>query len=244
MADDYYTEVLDNLPFATTVRLFEQHLPKWFAYGLAGWFRLRVRLGIPPKPRYASRWNSRFESQPREEMPARALSRWAPRLERLHDLGFSVCGWSKSETIGAKEEALALLLDRQGTTLAQLLWIRMIGGHGIEEQTPLSFTSYFADGSELMTMALPADQLMLTDAMVPEYVDARFLTNTVPVAKVYAKHCDQPSMKSALRFSSDEAVAKFEQQRICFFEHAKQAGFIRRLSLREVESVRGFSLPS
>ena len=243
MSDEYYTDVIDSLPFATKVELFKRQMPRWLAFCMAAWFALWFFLGRVPRPRYAARWKSTFVNQLREEMPARALSRWAPRIERLGDLGFSVLGWSKSETIGAKQEAVVLLLNEQGTSLAQVLWIRMIGGHGIEEQTRASFTSFRSDGTELLTAALPDDQLMLTKVLVPDYVNGCFLADTVPVEKVYQQHSGRPDLDGTLKFSRDEALVQYEQYRVRFFQHARDAGFIRLLSPDEVEFTRGLDLP-
>ena len=35
MSDDYYAEVLDNLPFAKSVELLAQTLPRWLASDVA-----------------------------------------------------------------------------------------------------------------------------------------------------------------------------------------------------------------
>jgi hypothetical protein len=243
MNDEYYTDVIDNLPFATKVELFKRQMPLWLAFSLAAWFAFWFYLGRVPKPQYAALWKSKFVNQLREEMPARALSRWAPRIERLSDLGFCVLGWSKSEIIGAKQEAVVLLLNEQGTTLAQVLWIRMMGGHGIEEQTRVSFTSFLPDETELLTAALPDDQLMLTKVLVPDYVNGCFLTETVPIEKVYQRHSGRSEMDGILTFSRDEALVQFEHNRVRFFQHARNAGFLRPLSPAEVEFTRGIDLP-
>lgn len=206
MTDEYYTDVNDNLPFATKVKLFQRQMPHWVAAGLAAWFAFWFFLGRRPKPRYAARWNSRFVSQSCDEMPARTRSRWAPRIERLSDLGFRVFGWSTSDAIGAKQEAVVLMLNEQGTTFAQLLWVRMIGAHGVKEQTRVSFTYFRPDETELLTAVLPDDQTMFTEVLVPDYAVGRFLAETVLIEDVFQQHCDRPEMHRALKFSQDEIL--------------------------------------
>jgi hypothetical protein len=238
---EYYTEDCDKLPFATSVELYQQQLPRWLAVYLAAWLRFRAFIGMPPRPESASRWSPDFEWQTRDEMPAKALSRWAPHLERLQDCGFNICGWSRSDTIGAKEEANAFLLDESGTTLATILWIRMAAKHCIE-QTQVSFTSYKNDGGEIVTMALPDDQQLLTGAVVPDYADLLSLAKSTSVVKVYRTHCERPGVADSIAFSSEGVCKHFRQQRIRLFEHSCNIGLIRTLSLREVEYAKRLSV--
>ncbi len=199
---EYYTEDCEKLPFATSVKLYQQHLPRWLAVYLAAWLRFRAFIRMPPRLDSAARWSPEFEWQTREEMPARALSRWAPHLERLQDCGFDICGWSKSDTIGAKKVANAFLLDEPGATLATVLWVRM-GAKTCIEQTQVSFTSYTSDGGEIITMALPRDQQLLIGAIAPYYANLLSMAKSTPLEKVYRAHCERPGVEDPIAFSPE-----------------------------------------
>lgn len=238
---DYYAEDCDRLPFATSVALYQRHVPRWFALYMAAWPRFRAFIGLPLKLDYATRWAPDFEWQSRDEMPARALSRWAAYLERLQDCGFEVCGWVKSDTIGAKEEANAFLLDEPGTTLATVLWLRM-GAKTCIEQTQVSFTSFASDGGEIMTMALPKSQQLLTGAVAPDYVDLVTMKKSTPVEDVYRTHCERLELGAITALTQESLLTHYTQQRIRLFEHSRNTGLLRALTQREIDYAKTFSV--
>ncbi|MFT5326167.1 MAG: hypothetical protein ACI8P0_004041 [Planctomycetaceae bacterium] len=243
MTGEFYVDSFDSLPFGKTVDLFSNQLPRWSAFVLAAWYRLRYWLGCPPKPEYATRWCDTFVSQPREDLPARALSRWAPYIEELRDLGFTEIAWSNSDTIGAKAEALIILLDETGTTLVLLLWMRMSSKGGyLEEQTSISLVSYYPDGRELMTGAIPRAQLTLVDTLTPDYVDARFLGIPIAIANLIQQHTERQEQNDILQFTPEGILAHYQKQVLRFFKHECEAGFLRPLSPHEVEYAKGCRL--
>lgn len=234
---DFYIEDIDRLPFTTSVELFRQELPQYTAVCLAAWFRFRKVIGLSPQPLYASRWDPDADWQQRDMMPAKALSRWAPHLERLEDSGFSTCGWHRSETIGAKEEANVFLLDETGSTLASLMWltIRDI------EQTQLSLTSYRQDGTEIMTAALPPGQQMLASLMVPDYVDLVYVDENTAQRKQLRLHQERLTAENPIQFTPLSLPPYYRQQRIRLFQYARDKGFVRPATDREVKFLSGRS---
>lgn len=244
MSDDYYAEVLENLPLAKTVELFSRHLPRWMAYWLAIWFRIRYYVGRPVMPRYAFRLHERLVRMQREDMPARALSRWAPRFEQLRDLGFQELACSNGDVVGAKESAAVIFLDAPGSTIAILEWLRMEGGEGVEEQMTLEFQSYTREGGQWVTGIIAEVHIMLADALVPNYIDAAFFGDRLSAERCYERHQQRLDVGSALQFSTTSAIQHYEQQRLRLFEHVRNAGLLRKLSPRELDRVRRCSLPA
>lgn len=236
MTGEYYVDSFDNLPFAKTVDLFSNQLPRWSAFMLAAEYRLRYWLGFAPKPEYATRWCDTFVSEPREDLPARALSRWAPYLEELRDLGFTEIARLNSDTIGAKAESLIILLDETGTTLVLLTWMRMSAKGGYtEEQTSISFVSYYPDGRELMTGAIPRAQLTLVDVLTPDYVDAQFLGIPIKIANLFQQHKERQEQNDVLQFTPEGILAHYQNQALRFFKYECEAGYLRILAPHEVE---------
>lgn len=230
---DYFVEDAEKLPFAISVKIFERHLPHFVAVWLAWWLRFRKRVGFPVRPLYATHWDPAVKWRLREDMPAQALSRWSPLIEQLEDLDFRACGWLKSDTIGQKEEAFACFLNGAGNMMATLLWLRI----RTIEQTQLSLISYRNDGTEILTAALPEDQQMMAVAVVPGFVDlVCAAANTSPV-KLNRIHSERPELTEAMHFACDSLKSHYKQQRIRFFEHARNAGFLRPLSDREIRSL-------
>lgn len=231
---DYFVEDTESLPFATSVKLYESHLPRWAAAWLAGWLRFRKLIGLPVRPLYAARWSPQVQWQTREAMPAQALSRWAPILEQLLDLGFEPCGWVSSDTIGCKAESHAFLLNEAGRTLATILWVRI----GDTEQTTPSFTSYGADGSEFVTAALPEDQLLLVKTLMPDYITMVSAPSRTPVGDLYRLHAERAERAASIPLTMHSFAWHYERQRLKLFEHSCAKGSIRHLSDREVRALK------
>lgn len=239
----YYTEVLDSIPFHMMVELMKRVLPAPVALGVAGFFRLKHVLGFPSKPQYAFGDVSTQSRLPKHEIPGRVLARWAGKMERLHDLGFQECAFAIPDMIGAKESAGALFIDEPGSTLATLEYHRMVGAQGIEEQTPLEFNSFLIDGSEIMTAMLAEEHLVLANAFPLDFVDQEYLPNTDSIRKVYAHHCERIRQQSERVIPRELAASEqlaCNQRR---FEAMLSKGVIRKISPREVASVREKQLP-
>jgi hypothetical protein len=232
---DYFVEDTEKLPFATSVKIFERHLPHFLAVWLAWWLRFRKRIGFPVRPVYATRWDPLLKWHTREDMPAQALSRWSPLIEQLEDLGFTVCGWLISDTIGPKKEASACFLNDTGNILATVLWLQICD----VERTQLSLVSYRNDGTEILTAALPEDQQMMAAAITPDFVDLICEAANTSPGKLIRIHSRHPALTEAMHFSCDSLKRHFQQQRIRFFEFARDSGLLRPLSEGEIRSVNG-----
>ena len=227
---DFYIEVFERLPFSTLVELYKQHVPRFLANGLVGWLKFRTALGFPQMPQYGFRWSPDFDWQSLDEMPAQALSRWAPLLERLEDLGFTLCGCAESEVIGSKQEATSLLMNESGIIMASLLWLKI----STIEQTRLSFTSYRDDGTEIMTAELPETEQLISVSLTPEYVNLTYEPDTISPEKLYRVHCDRPQINEAISFSRETLLEHYRKQRIKLFDHTRKKEFVRSLTSREV----------
>ncbi|MGI9471505.1 MAG: hypothetical protein ACR2NZ_08240 [Rubripirellula sp.] len=242
-SSEYYGEVLDSIPFSMTVDLMKRMLPSPLAYGIAGYFRLKYWIGLPSKPRYAFGPVSASQATEKEQMPARAMSRWAGKIERLRDLGFHECAFAVPDLIGAKESAGALLLDDQGSTFAVLEYHRMQGANGVEEQTVLEFNSYLANGSEFMTAMVAEEHLVLADAFPIDFVDQDFLADSVSIRKGYEHHLERMRQFQPMTFRSEEASVEQRKHNQKRFDALLAMGVIRKLSPREIDHVRQQKLP-
>ncbi len=159
MAERYYVEELTAVPFGTMRRSLATAVPEPVAFALAAFFRMRGLLGWPLKPTHAVGGVGSELVVEADGLPPRAVSRWAPIIEQLRDLGFSPLKCSLGDVIGAKEQASIVLLDEPGSTIATLEWIRMRGGEGVAEKTPLEFNSYADRDPEIMTGFVPREDL-------------------------------------------------------------------------------------
>lgn len=235
---DYFTEDSDRIPFGIRVSMFQQHLPKWAAVLLAVQLTVRYWLRGSEKARHGTLWEPDYQWQTKDEMPAEAQSRWAPWIEELEDLRFTVCGFRSSKTIGNKEEATCLLIDPSQTTLATLLWLRMGGREGIVQNTP-SFTSWGQDETELVTMAVPEVQHQLAKILTPDYAELVCVSDKKPLKAVYKQHLGRSDVQGAVRFSVERILAQYKQLRVRYFHYATKSRVLRRLSPKEVTSLTG-----
>lgn len=228
-ASDYYTDVIDELPFSTVVDLYANSVPRFMATLIVGWGRLRTKLGFPAMPMYASLWDPNLEWQQRRDLPARSLSRMAPWIEKLEDRGFEISGWIKSEIVGNKEEVYCFLLNESGDTVAQLMWLRI----GAIEQKQLTFMSYRGDGTELMTAGLPPEQEPLVACLSPEYVDFVSRSSEMPLQDLYRVHTERPEISAAISLTHETFRSLYRIQRERFFESCLERKVLRPLSDRE-----------
>lgn len=244
MAKEYYTDVVDNLPFSTTVQLYARHLPAWFAFCLAVWFRLRKWIGRSPKPTYGQAGPAQLVLQPTQQMPAPAQSRWARHFEILGDLGFRTLGCINNDTIGAKQESLTFLLHESGSTLVLLLWMRQgDGGSYAEEQTQIEFKSYNVDDTEIATLTLANKYMALAGIFNPDFIDMEVLSDRTPLDRVWKTHCDRPGMDAVIRMSHETAMRQYDEGRHRLFDYFIESGYLRQLTPHEVQHVSTLSLP-
>ena len=227
---EYYAEDPESLPYEVNVALYARHLPRFIAVCLARWLRLRRWLGRPAAPMSASRWHELTAWYSHDDMPSEALSRWAPMIEQLEDLGFEICGRVLSDTIGKKTEATIFLLDKSGTTLATIIWLQI----GTVKQTQLTMTSYLSDGSEIATLALPADQQQMLQSLAAPYMRAVSMSHRTSPRKLYQTHTERPEVVGAIVFTKDNFLPYYRIQRKKFFDHSLNKGSLRQLRPNEV----------
>ncbi|MCA9050873.1 MAG: hypothetical protein KDA89_19180 [Planctomycetaceae bacterium] len=227
---DYYAEDPESLPWDVNVSLYAQHLPRIIAACLAGWLRFRRWLGFPVTPLSASRWHELTAWHSHEDMPSQALSRWAPVIEQLEDLGFTICGRIRSDTIGPKTEATIFLLDESGRTVATIVWLKV----GSIQQTTLSMTSYLQDGIEIATLALPPDQQQMLEFMAPPYMQAVAVSHRTSPRQQFQTHTKRPDVARAIAFTADTFLPYYRIRRKEFFESSLNKRTIRPLSPREI----------
>ena len=123
-------------------RALGQSVPLPIAWLIAAFFWLRGTLNWPLSPTYGAGFPGTEQTVAYHDLPARVQARWAPLLEQMHDLRFRPLEFQITETIGAKLQVSALLLDELGSTIAILEWTREKGGVGFIETVPLEFSSY------------------------------------------------------------------------------------------------------
>lgn len=239
----YYTEDLEAVPFSMTVDLMKRMLPSPLAYSLAGWFRLRRLVGMPTKPRYGFGPVGSSTDMRRDQMPARPMSRWAAKLERLADLGFRPVAFAVPDLIGAKEAASALFLDAAGTTFAVLEWQRQVGANGIQEVTPIEFDSYLADKSEVMTGLAAQEHLLFAEAIKIDFVDQLFLADKISLKRGYEKHLQRINGRPSIPCSLAAARGEHDRHSQLRFDAIVNLGLIRKLSDREIAYVKQQKLP-
>lgn len=242
MAECYYTEEITAVPFRTMKRCLSATVPGPVALALAGFFRLRGILRWPLKPMYASGGPGSGQDVTRDDLPPRALSRWAPIIEQLSDLGFSPLRYTIGDVIGQKQQAVALLLDGPGSTIATLEWIRMRGGQGIEEKTPLELNSYDRDDPEIMTACLTKEDLVLVDLLQLDFVDVLALPNDLRLKEIYRRHLARTEGRSFCRMSPEAALKEHKTRSERRFRWALEQGFLRPLTASEVARVRELRL--
>ncbi len=238
MAEAYYTEEITAVPYRTMKKCLSATVPSTVASVLAAFFRVRGILRWPLQPKYASGGPGSGRDAPREDLPSRALSRWAPILEQLGDLGFSPLKYSIGDVIGEKQQGMVLLLDSPGSTIATLEWIRMRGGQGIEEKAPLEFNSYAADDPEIMTASMAKEDLVLSELLKLDFVDTLLLPNHIRLKEVYHRHLVRTEGRMFYRMTPQAALKEHQTRSERRFRWALEQRLLRRLTSSEVDRVR------
>lgn len=230
MSEDYYTEDPESLPYNINVALYAHHIPRIIAIIVVRWRRFRRWIGRPVLQASASRWHERIDWHSHADMPAQALSRWAPIIEQLEDLGFEIVGRILSDTIGTKTEATIFLLDRSGQTVATIIWMQI----GDIQQTQLTMTSYLHDGTEIATLALPPDQQIMLEYIAPAYMLTQSMSHRTSPKKLFHTHGQRTQVSEAVVFTPNTFLPFYQKQRKTFFEHSCQKGTLRQLHPKEV----------
>lgn len=233
MSEDYYTEDPESLPYDINVAVYAQHVPWILAVTVVRWRRFRRWIGRPVPQTSASRWHELIEWHSHADMPAQALSRWAPIIEQLEDLGFEIVGRIRSDTIGQKTEATIFLLDRSGQTVATIIWMQI----GDIQQTQLTMTSYLHDGTEIATLALPPVQQIMLESIAPAYMQTHAMSHRTSPQKLFHTHRQRTQVSEAVVFTPETFLPFYQKQRKTFFEHSCQKGTLRKLHPREVRSL-------
>lgn len=226
------------VPFKLLARAMSNAAPAPLAYLLAAFFRLRGLMKWPLQPMYAVGEHGSERTVQRDEMPGRALARWAPITEQLEDLGFRALKYQIADVIGEKEQVAALFLDASGTTVATLEWLRMRGADGFEERSPLEFNSYGDDDPEVMTAAMTDEDLVLADMLQLEFVDSVLLSNRTPIRQLYERHEARVQRRSVYQMTPDAALEEHEKRSERRFSWVVRRGLLRPLRQAEVEMLK------
>lgn len=242
MADQYYAEEITAVPFGTMRKSLATAVPDPVAFVLAGFFRMRGLLGWPMKPTYAVGGVGSEQVVEPDALPPRAISRWAPIIEQLRDLGFSPIKYSIADVIGQKQQASILFLDEPGRTIATLEWIRMPGGEGIAEKAPLEFNSYAKDDPEIMTGFVPKEDLALAGMLTLDFVDSSLFPNHLPLADVYHRHLARIEGRLFHQMSPEEALPEHRKRSERRFNWALEQGLLRPLAPAEISRLREMDL--
>lgn len=238
MSEHYFTEELTAVPFGTLKRALSQEEPAWFAFCFAASMRLRGKLRWPLKPTYGVGGPGSEKIVERDAVPPRALSRWAPLTEQLHDLGFQPLRYSIGDAIGEKAQAAALFLDSPGSTIATLEWLRMRGVHALMEKTPIELNSYADEDPEVLTTVANRGEMALAGMFQLEFVDMEFLSDRLSVGEVYEKHQARARGRPVYRMNPDTALDVYEKRRDRRFTRILESGLLRPLSTVEISRVR------
>ena len=238
MAQQYFTEEITAVKFATMKRSLSLYAPAWLATALAAWFRLRGILHGPLKATYGAGDSDSATIVPRDDLPPRALSRWAPILEQLGDLRFSPLRFGIADTIGQKQQVHALFLDEPGSTIATLQWIRMRGASGPIEKTPVEFNSYANADPEIMTGCVTEKELALAGMLTVPFVDTLVLADHLPLSDIYRQHLERTAGRSCFRMDPDAALAKHKTRNERRFRWTLDQGLLRPLTAREINRLR------
>ena len=241
MAQRYFAEELTAVGFQIMKRCMSAVAPAPLAWALAAWFRLRGIVRWPLKPTYGVGDLSSGEVVPREALPPRALSRWAPLLEQLGDLGFSPLLYKIADTIGQKQQAVALFLDQPGSTIATLEWIRMRGAEGTIEKTPLELNSYAPEDPEILTARVTKEELLLADMLKLPFVDMLMLAGH-PLAAIYRRHVERTHERSCYQMTSDAALQEHAKRSRRRFQWLVDQGLLRPMTEAEISHVRQMRL--
>jgi hypothetical protein len=241
MAERYYTEEITAVKFRVLKQCFSAMLPGPLASGMAAWFRLRGILRWPLAATYGIGDVDSKRVVPREGLPARAVSLWAPQLKQLANLGFAPLEYGISDTIGQKQQAIALFLDEPGSTIATLQWIRMEGAEGPVEKVPIEFNSYAPEDPDVLTGCVTEEELPLADMLRLPFVNVLVLPDTLPLSAIYRRHVERTAGRSCYRMEGD-ALQEHRSRQQRRFEWTLQQGLMRPLSAAEVDRVRQLRL--
>ncbi|MEX1039188.1 MAG: hypothetical protein WDZ51_01060 [Pirellulaceae bacterium] len=239
----YYAEDFTIFPRATIQKLFSPVLPWPMDFGLACFFRATYYLGIKPGATYAVGPWSTGRVVEFEELPSAAISKWAPYLERLRDLGYKPVTFVIPSTIGAKEHAVVMLLDSTGRTVALLEWIRMVGASGIEEIVSLELDSYRDPASDILTGGVAKVGLPLCDEITMEGVEAEyFAIEDTAVEKIDDRHQQRIAGLDAFQMTPEVAIQESKVRSKERFEAMVKMGLLRPITPEEVTKIRACKL--
>jgi hypothetical protein len=242
MADRYYTDEITAVPFGTMRRIMAAQIPVPLAFVLAAFFRFRRLLRWPLKPMYGAGGVDSGRVVASDALPPRAVSRWAPIMEQLGDLGFSPLKYTIADVIGVKQQAVALLLDGSGGTLATVEWIRMRGAEGIEERSPVEFDSYADDDPEIMTASLRREDLVMGDLLQLDFVDSLLLPDHLSLEEVYRRHLARTQGRSIYQMAPEYALEENKKRAERRFRWTLEKGIMRPLTDAEVTRLRDVRL--
>ena len=237
MANTYYTEEITAVPFGVMRKGLSAVAPAPIAFVFAAVFRIRGLLGMPLKPSYAVGELGSERDVSYDELPTHAVSKWAPILEELRDLGFAPLKYTLPDIIGEKEQAAACFLDNAGSTIATLEWMRMRGAQGIEEKTPFEFNSYAREDPEVMTGSVTKEDMALADMLKLDFVDLEVMPSTLRPTEVYQRHLDRIKGRSFYEMTSEAAIQENRARTKRRFEWVVDQGLLRPLSPAEVARV-------
>ena len=242
MADTYYADEITAVPFGMLKKSMSLVVPGPFAFLLAALFRIRGLMGWPLKPTYAVGGLGSEQDVSYDDLPSQAVSKWAPILEELRDLGFVPLRYCLPDIIGEKEQAAAYFLDQTGSTIATLEWMRMRGAEGIEEKVPYEFNSYARDDPEIMTGSVTKEDMVLSDLLQLEFVDLLILPDRHRPSEIYQRHLERTRGRSFYQMTPEAAVEENRIRAKRRFEWVLNQGLFRPLSPAEVARLREMSL--
>jgi hypothetical protein len=225
---NYYAEEMTAIPFGLLKRMFAQFLPRPVAWGLAAYFRMRGLLRWTPRPTYGIGGVGSAREVPKDQLPSSAISMWAPILEQLTDLGFRHLSYRVGDDIGKKESACAMLLDPTQSVFAIVEWVCV---EGVDDQCPIEFDSYFEDDPDVMTGAMPEQNLALADAFDLDFVD------TIRIERLYKRHLRRIGQRRPLCFAAETAVAENDDRSRRRFDAMVKKRMLRELKPREIERI-------
>lgn len=239
----YYAEDFTIFPRATLQKMFSPVLPWPFDFALACFFRAQHFLGMRPGATYAVGPWSTGRVVEFEELPSAAISKWAPYLERLRDLGYKPVTFVIPNTIGAKEHAVVMLLDSTGRTVALLEWIRMVGGTGIEEMVSLELDSYRDPASDILTGGVAKVGLPLCDEVTMEGVDGEyFAIEDTSVEKIDHRHQQRIAGLEVFQMTPEVAIRESKVRSKERFGAMVKLGLLRPITPEEVVKIRACKL--
>lgn len=244
MADRYYTEDISAIPFRVMRKGMSQTVPSLIAWPFAAVLRLRGLLGKPLAASDGVGFPGSETSVLHNQLPARALSRWAPFLEQLADLGFQPVQFEISDTVGAKRQASSLFINRSGTTLATLVWIRMPGANELQEHTSLEFNSYAEADPEIVTHAVRKEFMAYTELINLDYLDMLSLDIVLPVQEIYEQHLSRIEGRRVYKMAPERALQVHVERSLRRFDRLLETGVLRELSPAEVQRLRSTPVPA